>query len=462
MPLAAVQEERIRVLNDRSVEPGSYVLYWMQASQRVAYNHALEYAALRANELGLPLVVCFGLMDDYPEANERHYAFMLEGLQGVAEDLKRRGVKFIVKHGQPKDVAVHYAADAALLVCDRGYLRHQKAWREHVAAHAPCSVVQVESDVVVPVDEVSDKREVGARTIRPKLRRQLDKYLRPLPEVRLERPSLHLDVAGNLDVGDPYATLKELKLDRSLSKSPIFTGGAHAARGRFDAFLEGKLSGYGEGRNEPAAGQTSTMSAYLHFGQVSPLELALKVRQCEDIPQADREAYLEELIVRRELSMNFAEFEPHYDRYDSLPEWAKKTLADHRADKRHHLYSKEQLEAATTHDPYWNAAQQEMSLTGFMHNRMRMYWGKKILEWTASPEEAFEVTLYLNNKFFLCGRNPNAYANVAWVFGLHDRPWAERPVFGKVRYMTAGGLERKFDIKAYVTKVASIPRGTTA
>lgn len=453
---AAIQDERVRYLNDKSVGPGANVFYWMQASQRTTYNHALEYAASRANELGLPLVVCFGLMDDYPEANERHYAFMLEGLRDVEEGLKERGVKFVVKHGQPKDVAVHYAADAALLVCDRGYLRHQKAWREHVAAHAPCPVVQVESDVVVPVDEVSDKRESGARTIRPRLRRQLDKYLRPLPEVKLEHPSLHLNVVGDIDVSDPAETLRELKLDRSVGKVSAFVGGTRAAYKRFDTFLEEKLSGYQDGRNEPAAGQTSTMSAYLHFGQISPLELALKVREREDIPQADREAYLEELIVRRELSMNFAQFEPLYDHYDIVPEWARKTLADHRADKRYHLFTKEQLEAASTHDPYWNAAQQEMNLTGFMHNRMRMYWGKKILEWTPSPEEAFEATLYLNNKFFLCGRNPNAYANVAWVFGLHDRPWAERPVFGKVRYMTAGGLERKFDIQAYVAKVVGM------
>lgn len=216
MPPAAVQDERVRPLNDKRIQSGAHVLYWMQASQRVAYNHALEYAAARANALGLPLVVCFGLMDDYPEANERHYAFMLEGLRDVEQSLEERGVKFVVKHGQPKDVAVHYAADAALLVCDRGYLRHQKAWREHVAAHAPCLVVQVESDVVVPVDEVSDKRESGARTIRPRLRRQLDKYLRPLPEVKLEHPSSHLNVVGNIDVGDLAETLRGLKLDRSV------------------------------------------------------------------------------------------------------------------------------------------------------------------------------------------------------------------------------------------------------
>jgi deoxyribodipyrimidine photo-lyase len=250
--------------------------------------------------------------------------------------------------------------------------------------------------------------------------------------------------------------LEEMKLDRSVGISPVYIGGQEEAQRRLKVFVRDKLPGYADGRNEPAAGQTSTMSAYLHFGQISPIDIALAVRDSA-APKADRDAYLEELIVRRELSVNFVTYNGQYDRYDGLPAWAKQTLAEHRRDKRPALYSRADLEAGRTADPYWNAAQHEMTKTGFMHNYMRMYWGKKIIEWSPTPQEAFEAALYLNNKYFLCGRDPNGYTGVAWLFGLHDRPWQERPIFGKVRYMNAAGLERKFDMDAYVKKVDQIP-----
>jgi len=197
------------------------------------------------------------------------------------------------------------------------------------------------------------------------------------------------------------------------------------------------------------------MSAYLHFGQISPVDVALRVRDA-DAPAADKDAYLEELIVRRELGMNFCQFTPAYDVFESVPAWARRTLDAHRKDKRASTYSRAELEAAQTHDPYWNAAQREMLLTGFMHNYMRMYWGKKVLEWKATPEEAHADLLYLNNKYFLCGRDPVSYSNVSWIFGLHDRPWQERPIFGTVRYMNDAGLRRKFDMEAYVRKVEAM------
>jgi deoxyribodipyrimidine photo-lyase len=454
-----VHADRICDLNDKPIDDaGNFVLYWMQASQRTRFNFALEHAIAQANELKKPLVVCFGLMDDYPEANERHYAFMLEGLRDVHASLAERGILFVVKHGQPKDVAVHFARRAALVVCDRGYLKHQVAWRDHVADHAKVRVTQVEGDVVVPAERASTKHEIGARTLRPKIHKVWNEFLVELKPGKLKHPSLKLDVRGDLDVMGPAALLKKLKLDCSVAASPTFTGGEDAAAKLLKAFLKDKLPGYAEGRNEPAAGQSSTMSGYLHFGQIAPVELALAVRDAK-APQADRDAYLEELIVRRELSVNFVTHNPRYDSYDGLPEWAKKSLAEHKADKRYHVYTRQQLEAAATHDPYWNAAQKEMNLTGFMHNYMRMYWGKKILEWTPDPREAYDATIYLNNKYFLCGRDPNAWANVAWVYGLHDRPWGpERPVFGLIRYMNDKGLERKFDIQKYVVKVDDLER----
>jgi deoxyribodipyrimidine photo-lyase len=450
-----IQDSRIRDLNDRPVRRrgGGYALYWMQQSQRAEDNHALELAAQRANELGLPLVVGFGLTGGFPEANLRHYRFMLEGVREVEASLARREIRFVVRLGDPAAVALELAADAALMVCDRGYLRHQKAWRRRVAAQAACRVVEVESDVVVPVGVVSGKREHAARTLRPRLHRHLDDYLVELATTPVDHGSLGLGLDG-LDLADPDALLAGLDLDRGVPPVPLFRGGTSAAKRLLLGFLDEHMSGYDGLRNQPQTDAVSHMSKYLHFGQVSPLWVALHVEGAVDAPEGDRASYLEELLVRRELAMNFVEHaEDDYDRYDTLPGWARRTLADHAEDDREHLYTDAELVAAETHDPYWNAAMREMVHTGYMHNYMRMYWGKKILEWSASPEEAFDRALHFNNRFFLDGRDANSYAGVAWCFGLHDRPWTERPVFGKVRYMSQGGLKRKADPDAYVDKV---------
>jgi deoxyribodipyrimidine photo-lyase len=421
----------------------------MQQSQRARLNHALEYAIGEADAQGLPVVVAFGLTDGYPEANLRHYAFMLQGLQDVARDLGGRRIKLVVRRGAPDQVALELAADAALVVCDRGYLRHQKRWRATAAREAPCRVVQVESDVVVPVEVASDRHEMAARTLRPKLHRVWDEYLRGLDENAPGKDSRRLPLESDFELGDLRALLDGLEIDRDVPPVRRFQGGTGEARRRLAAFLRDRLEGYAEGRGEPAAWQCSMLSPYLHFGQISPVEIALAARASRSGSRADGAAFLEELIVRRELAMNFVHFHPDYDSYEALPGWAKRTLGEHASDPREHRYSRKKLEAAGTHDECWNAAMREMVHTGYMHNYMRIYWAKKILEWSPSPEEAFETALHLNNKYFLDGRDPNSYANVAWTFGLHDRAWPERPVFGKVRYMNAKGLERKFDMRSY-------------
>jgi deoxyribodipyrimidine photo-lyase len=448
-----VENTRVKRLNARDLRRGRYVLYWMQQSQRASFNPALEYAIDAANREGLPVLVAFGLMDDYPEANLRHYRFLLEGLQEVATTLAERRITFVVRRGAPSDVAVALGVDAALVVCDRGYLRHQKAWREDVASRLPCPLVQVEGDVVVPLEVASHKAEAAARTLRPKLHKMWDEYLRPLEDTALRAPSLEVRIESTVDLSDIDGALDGLKLDRSMAPVRRFRGGTEAARRRLQEFLEAKLDGYFDRRSEPAAFHCSQISPYLHFGQISPVEIALAVRAAGQGADADRRAYLEELIVRRELAANFVEFEPRYDDYACLPGWARATLGTHRADRREHTYTREQLESADTHDPYWNAAMREMVHTGYMHNYMRMYWGKKILEWSAEPDAAFRTILHLNNKYFIDGRDANSYANVAWIFGMHDRPWPERPVFGKARYMNAQGLERKFDMTAYLRAV---------
>jgi deoxyribodipyrimidine photo-lyase len=454
-----IEPQRIRQLNSHPIVDGQFVLYWMQASQRTRFNPALEHAIALANEQRKPLLVCFGLMDNYPEANERHYAFMLEGLKDVHTRLAKRRIKFVVKHGQPADVALHFSRRASMVICDRGYQRHQKRWRDTVADGAGCRVVQVEGDVVVPVETASDHCEFAARTLRPKIHKHWERFLKKPRSLAVKLSSLNLDVSGDIDVTDTESTLARLKIDRSVPRSTRFVGGEKAAGKRLREFLNHKLNDYANRRNEPSVQATSTMSAYLHFGQISPIELALAVRGRQLSFADSRESYLEELIVRRELAVNFVEYHPKYDSYDALPRWAQKTLAEHRRDKRAYVYTREQLENAATHDRYWNTAQLEMTRTGYMHNYMRMYWGKKILEWKRSPREAYSDVLYLNNKYFLCGRDPNAYANVGWIFGLHDRPWGPaRKIFGTVRYMNAAGLERKFDMEGYLNFILSEAR----
>ncbi len=445
-------------MNDDPVdEAGRYVLYWMGAtSTRTVHNPALEYAVGRANALGVPPVVCFGLTDDWPEASERHYLFLLQGLADVARALADRGIAFVVLRGWPFEGPLKLAPHAKLVVCDRGYLRHQKQWTERVAREAGRLVVQVEGDVVVPVNVASDKHESAARTIRPKIHRHWETYLTELRETPVKQGPAKLKLPrSDIDLTDPVAALAKMRIDRSVHPVARLVGGQAEAGRRMERFLSHELKAYVDRRNEPAEQHSSMMSAYLHFGHVSPVALALAVRQHKAATPDDRAKYLEELIVRRELSMNFCEYVADYDTFDCLPNWARKTLAEHRNDVRDPTYSVKQLEAAETHDPYWNAAQVELRDTGFMHNYMRMYWGKKVLEWRPTPEDAYATLLHLNNKYLMDGRDANSYANVAWVFGLHDRAWGpERKIFGKVRYMNAAGLERKYDIDGYVRRVA--------
>ena len=445
---------RIRRLNDEPVrlQTGRYVLYWMQQSQRAEDNHALELAVERANEYDLPPLVLFCLTDDFPEANARHYAFMLEGLAGVATALGERGVPFVVRRGWPPAVLAEFATEAAEVITDVGYLRIQREWRRELAESAPCRVTEVESDVVVPVRSAYSKEAYNAATLRRHITPQLDTFLRTPQVVAPER--VLADVPTGEDVGRLPELLAELSVDRSVEPSTTFRGGRAAAERRLDEFIAGALRRYDEDSNDPAADAVSHLSPYLHFGQISPVRIALAVREA-NVAQHEKDAYLEQLIVRRELAMNFCFYNDGYDAYESaVPGWARDSLAEHRDDDRPYRYRHDTVEQARTDDPYWNAAQIEMLTTGKMHNYMRMYWGKKMLEWSETPERAFAVALELNNKYELDGRNPNSFAGVAWCFGKHDRPWQERPVFGKIRYMNANGLRRKFDIEAYVHKHA--------
>ena len=450
----SVDSGRITRLNDLPArDGGGYVLYWMQQSQRVEDNHALAWAVQLANERGQGVVVCFGLTASYPDANLRHYHFMLEGLRDVERRLRECGIAFVVRQGEPFEVAVQLASDASLVVADRGYLRHQRRWRDTVAEEAGCAVYEVETDAIVPVETVSEKQEFAARTIRKKLWHWFDRFA---VDVQAEAPaesSLDMDLAG-IGLDSPDTICDDLGVNRSVQPvDELFRGGAEEARRVLRAFIDQNLPGYAQHRNQPQTDDVSHMSKYLHFGQISPVFVASAILDAAVDESTD--AFIEELLVRRELAINYVFYNENYDSWEGLPDWAKKTLAEHRGDEREYVYDEIQLVHAETHDPYWNAAMREMRETGYMHNYMRMYWGKKILEWTADPEEAYAVALRLNNRYFIDGRDPNSYAGVGWIFGLHDRPWQERPVFGKTRYMSASGLERKADPDAYIEKVAS-------
>jgi deoxyribodipyrimidine photo-lyase len=444
-----IQPERIRRLDRKTSSDGEYVLYWMQAAARADSNHALEYAVIRANELSRPLVAFFGLTGGFPGANARHYAFLLEGLRETERDLRKRGVRLVVKRCSPDEGVLELGRRASLVVVDDGYLRIQRRWRRAAASKLVPPLVEVSTNVVVPVGTASPKEEYAAATFRPKIARHLGRFLVPLRRVSLRKKSLGM-AFESVELGDVSGILDSLPVDRSVAPVAGFKGGAAEARARLREFIRKKLPGYAEDRNDPSRDALSDLSPYLHFGHISPLEIAFEVRKAGPYGQAP---FLEELIVRRELSMNFVHYNRRYDRFDGLPDWCRSTLLEHERDRREFVYSRAQFEASETHDPFWNAAQSEMAVTGKMHGYMRMYWGKKILEWSATPREAFRTALYLNDKYELDGRDPNGFTGVAWCFGKHDRPWGRRPIYGTVRSMSAGGLRRKFDIDAYVERI---------
>ncbi|HOI71474.1 MAG TPA: deoxyribodipyrimidine photo-lyase [Methanobacterium sp.] len=447
--MSQIQVERIKLLNQEKESQGDYVVYWMQASCRTHYNHALEYAIEIANKQGKPLITYFGLTEKYPEANLRHYSFLLEGLQEVKNSLQEMNVQLVVDIYSPEEGIVEVGRNATAVVTDEGYLDFQRKWKQEAANRLNCPFIQVETDVIVPVETASDKEEYTASTIRRKINNNLDRFMIPIKSKKPDKSSLGLDFEKeSLD-----NLLNKLKIDRTVSEVEFLYGGTLEAQKHLKHFIKFKLERFADLRNDPTKDYLSNMSPYLHFGQISPLYLALCISGA-DSPGAD--SYLEELIIRRELSMNFVYYNSHYETIDCLPEWALKTLKQHENDPRKYIYSLEELENGKTHDPYWNAAQKEMVYTGKMHGYMRMYWGKKILEWMENPREAYQIALYLNNKYELDGRDPNGYTGVAWCFGKHDRAWKEREIFGKVRYMNDKGLKRKFKIDQYLDRVDGI------
>ncbi len=425
----------------------------MSAAARTQENDALEFAIERANATSRRLAVLFVLDPSYPEAQKRHFEFLQQGLEDVAGGLAERNIKFVVRLGNRADHVVDVAADATEIVTDRTYLRHQRAILDEVVGRTGKQTTEVETAVVVPTHMTSDKREYAARTIRPKIHGHLSEFKELAEMVTIDKKSrsLSIDGATESDVEEAISRLDDG--DAVQTRIRLFTGGQHQARAALDRFIADMLPTYDEERNKPERGNVSHMSMYLHFGHISPVRVAIEI-EASGAPEEMIDSYIEELVVRRELGFNFVEFEPEYDKYSSLPDWAKKTLKDHEDDPRERVYTRSEFERALTHDPYWNAAMIQLRETGYLHNYMRMYWGKKILEWSNTPEYAYRTVLTLNNRHLYDGRDPNSFGNVGWVFGLWDRAWQERDVFGKTRSMTASGLERKADPDEYVRRVS--------
>lgn len=439
-------KERVKKLNRKDYQGGG-ILYWMSRDQRVSDNWALVRARELASRLDSQLQVAFCLAPSFLNAPWRHYHFMLEGLKQVERSLANLNVPFFLLEGDPGRAIPDFVEKekSGYVVTDFSPLKIKQGWDSTLASNLNIPVECVDAHNIVPCWTASPQQEYAAYTFRPKLNRVRLNYLSELAEIQKQ------DKAAAIDPVDWSRITDKLKVDRKVEPVSKFAPGEEAAGMMLEQFIEKKLSGYGSKRNDPNQDSVSNMSIYLHYGQISAQKIALAVEDSGRESAEDRESFLEELLVRRELSDNYCYYNKDYDNFKGFPKWARKTLNEHRDDRREHLYSRDEFEDAATHDPLWNAAQLEMVRKGKMHGFMRMYWAKKILEWTGSPEEAQEIAIYLNDRYELDGRDPNGYAGIAWsIGGVHDRAWFERDIFGKIRYMNFNGARRKFNIKKYI------------
>lgn len=438
---------------------GKCVVYWMQRAERSLDNPAVDLAVAIANELGLPVIAYFSAISNFPHANLRHYAFLNQGLADIEEDLAARNITFIVRR-PPNNSLESFLSEvgAAMLIGDENPCREPERWRKVLAKRLSIPFWTVDADVIVP-SSLFPKHQYMLHIMRPRLNAALPDYLKPLPNLKAghawRRPHNFESFPVRDDITQGWRAL-----DRSVLPVDAFTGGTHAALKRLRHFIEHILPSYDTQRNHPEVDGTSQMSPYLHFGHISPLTIALAVDEaCQQgrASQAARDAFLNELIGWRELSVNFVKYVPNYDSIECAPDWAQKTLREHASDPRDPIYSLEQLERAETHDELWNAAQLQMVRTGWMHNYVRMYWAKKILEWSPNPAKAWEYAVILNDKYELDGRDPNGYNGIAWAIGgVHDRPWFDRPIFGTIRYMSGASTGKKFDSRRYIRQITDL------
>lgn len=449
-----------RVTIRRSAAPditGRCVVYWMQRAQRALDNPALDVAVEAANALHQPVVIFFAPVPFYPHANLRHYAFLAEGIPDTAARARKRGIGYVLRR-YPEHSLLRFCEEvkASLVVGDENPMREPNHWRELAAKKLGVPLWTVDADVIVP-SKLLEREQYAARVIRPRLKARLNEFLLPLSNARAkvqwEKPRglRALPDEGSVDLTEDWK-----ELDRSVQPVDNFRGGTTEALKLLRDFLERKLAYYPERHGKPELEGTSRLSPYLHFGQIGPHTVALAVERSH-APREAKDDFLDQLITWRELSISFVHFNSLYDSIESAPVWVHRTLAKHARDQRPAIYSREQLESAETHDKLWNAAQRQMLHLGWMHNYMRMYWAKKILEWSPSPAVAYQTAVNLNDKYFLDGRDPDGYAGIAWsIAGKFDRPWFQRPVFGSIRYMSENAARKKFDADKYIAQMAEL------
>ncbi len=446
-----ILNERSFKLND-GIENDGPVIYWMSRDQRLQDNWALIYSLIHAEKKRTYVIVVFCLLDEFLGANKNHYAFMIQGLIELAHNCEKYSIPFELVVGNPiyEIPKLIFNHNASLLVTDFDPLKIKRNWKSQIAKKISIPFFEVDAHNIVPVWKVSDKEEFAAYTIRPKIHKLLNRYLIEFPKLTKQN-NVNFPVVNNIH---PQIVEQYIKYFNYYSD---FKAGESEASSRFYRWVNEKFIDYADYRNDPVRRCQSDLSPYLHFGMISAQRIALEVNKLlfNHLPDekltSSANAFLEELIIRRELSDNFCYYNKNYDNFDGFQQWAKDTLNKHRNDKREYIYTLEEFESANTHDDLWNAAQIEMIQRGKMHGYMRMYWAKKILEWTKSPDEAIEIAIYLNDKYELDGRDPNGYTGIAWsIGGVHDRPWSERPVFGKIRFMNYNGCKRKFDVDKYI------------
>lgn len=451
---------RVTKLNNSAENTkGRYVLYWMQIFKRASHNYALNFAIQMANERKLPLVVYEGLKFYYPWASDRIHTFILEGVAEKQAEFAERGIRyvfFLQRHGRdPKNTVMRLAKEAALLVTDDFPCFIIPGHNARVA-QLNLPVYAVDANGMIPLSSLP-KEEYAAYTIRPKINRLLPDLPRTIvtPNLEVQKPKLEVDCPETAVFADNIAKLvSRCDIDHSVKPSELYRGGTAAGRKRLKHFVRNILPDYLDTRTEPSVDGTSRLSPYLHFGFISIQEIVKAVEHAE-APEPAKDAFLEQAIVRRELSFNLTRHNPHYESLKSLPEWAQQTMRDHADDPRPELVDEEEIEAAKTYDELWNASQRELVNTGLLHNYVRMLWGKRVMEWQRSYEMAFELLVHLNNKYALDGRDPNSYAGILWCFGKHDRPWFEREIFGTIRYMTSRSMGKKFKSKDYIESMSN-------
>lgn len=449
-----INEKRIRRLQTGSETSGP-VVYWMSRDQRVHDNWALLFAQKIAAEKKLPLAVVFNLVPDFLEATIRQYGFMLKGLKELEHELALFNIPFFLTTGKPEEEIPKFIKqfNVSILVTDFDPLRIKRIWKRDVAKKILIPFYEVDAHNIVPCLHVSDKLEFAAYTIRPKINKALLEFMDEFLPIKKMKKS---EVSSEKIEWEKLRAM--LKIDFSVKEVDWLKPGEKPALNCLNDFLENKFEHYHELRNDPIKDGQSNLSPYLHFGQISAQRVALETQRFSGNKESEK-SLLEELIVRRELSDNFCYFNSKYDLFEGFPDWAKTSLNEHRKDDREFVYTLEEFEQAKTHEDLWNAAQMELLKTGKLHGYMRMYWAKKILEWSKSPEEALRIAIFLNDKYELDGRDPNGYTGCAWsIGGVHDRSWFERPVYGKIRYMNRNGAKNKFDIESYIQSINSLKK----